>query len=69
MRVGCPGDIGGLAGDVESPVFSTVVGLTKCGVGNGIGANIPQGWDGFERGNVLEQITTYLKDRLLKLKT
>jgi len=29
VRIGYPRNIGGLAGDVESPVFATAVGLAK----------------------------------------
>ena len=68
VRVGYPRDIGGLAGDVESPVFSTAVGLAKSGMGDRSGANNLGGWNSLEERNKLEQVTTHVKNWLHKLK-
>lgn len=62
MRIGYPRNIGGLAGDVESPVFATAVGLAKLGMDNRSGAK------NLEGGKMLKQVTTYVKDWLHNLK-
>jgi cell division protein FtsA len=62
VRVGHPRYLGGLASDVESPVFSTAVGLAKFGSGDRSDAK------SLERGNILKQVTTFVKDWLHDLK-
>jgi len=62
VRIGYPRDIGGLASDVESPVFATAVGLAKIGIGN---RSVVKH---LERRNILEQITTSLKGWLHNLR-
>lgn len=62
VRVGYPRDISGLVGNVESPAFSTAVGLAKLGRGNSSSINDLGGV------NRLGQVTTTLKEWLRNLK-